>query len=263
MKKSSVVVLSLLLLLSTGCTTTPRVSAPDINPVAQDWKQITSIFERRVLRVTHEGTSYELIAYKAAAPNVLARLGYQNPPKRLEEWAADLDAGLLINGGYFTEDYQPTGHFVYEGKPLAHNDYDAEKSATITIDDGHMHIWDTSQEKLAKNSGLSTSFQSYPVLIHRSGKTGVSQESEKSARRTVLAQDQAGNILIIVVDRTPITLFDLATILQQSDLDIAVAVNLDGGPSTALRAKFGGFQETVLPLTALPIVLRFAKPAAD
>jgi len=56
----------------------------------------------------------------------------------------------------------------------------------------------------------------------------------RPARRTVVAQDLEGRILLIIAPRGYLSLHELAFFLSESDLDLDVALNLDGGFSTGL-----------------------------
>ena len=63
---------------------------------------------------------------------------------------------------------------------------------------------------------------------------GADRENHVSARRTVIAQDRAGRILFIVTPQGYFTLYGLSAYLTGSDLDLDIAINLDGGGSTGL-----------------------------
>ncbi|MGD9001350.1 MAG: phosphodiester glycosidase family protein, partial [Anaerolineae bacterium] len=54
------------------------------------------------------------------------------------------------------------------------------------------------------------------------------------ARRTVVAEDRNGNILLIIAPRGYLSLHAVAVYLARSDLAVDVALNLDGGGSTGL-----------------------------
>lgn len=238
------------------------VPTPAVDEPLDQWISLSPAVERRVLRLPHEQTMYEIVAYRLRKDLITTSLYYQNPPKRLEEWGAMNEGDIVINGAFFTEEFLPTGAFTYQGALMAGSSYEAARSATAAIADGTLSLFDTAEEPLPKRQ-WDHSFQSFPVLIHRSGEAGVTEESEKIARRTVLADDEAGNIYLLIVDRTPITLFDLTNVLLASDLPLDMAVNLDGGPSTALHTDLNGHHESILPLTALPIVLSFAERISD
>ena len=54
------------------------------------------------------------------------------------------------------------------------------------------------------------------------------------ARRTVIAQDRQGRILFIVTPQGYFSLHQLSAYLTASELDLDIAINLDGGGSTGL-----------------------------
>lgn len=261
--RSTIVALSLSLALMGSTCKQLSLSQPVRPPSsAEDWKALSPVIERRQLKVPHEGTQYELIAYRFPKNKVTAALIHKSQPLLLQEWFEAYPSNLMINGAYFTEDFLPTGSFIYEGSSIGVGSYDAQRSATVVIDNGELLLFDTAEESMPKKK-FAYAFQTFPVLLHRSGKRGVDEDSEKLARRTVLAEDRNGNIVVIVVDRTPISLYTLALVLENTDLGLAVAVNLDGGPSTGLIADVGAFQEPILPLASLPIVLSFVERSLD
>jgi hypothetical protein len=77
---------------------------------------------------------------------------------------------------------------------------------------------------------------SFPVLVKPGGVMGFPADADDGnpARRTVVAQDFAGHILFIAAPRGHLSLHETAVFLAASDLEINVALNLDGGPSTGL-----------------------------
>jgi len=54
------------------------------------------------------------------------------------------------------------------------------------------------------------------------------------ARRTVVAQDRQGRLLFVIAPRGYLSLHETARWLADSDLDIDMALNLDGGQSSGL-----------------------------
>ena len=77
---------------------------------------------------------------------------------------------------------------------------------------------------------------SFPVLVKPGGVMGFPADADdgNSARRTIVAQDLTGRILFIAAPRGQLSLHEMASFLAASDLEIDVALNLDGGPSTGL-----------------------------
>jgi len=82
---------------------------------------------------------------------------------------------------------------------------------------------------------LRLGLQGWPMLV-RSGKLAPGLNDSDAAARTAAAVDSQGRILFIA-DVTSTTLAEFARFLAASDLQIAQAVNLDGGSSTGLRYR--------------------------
>jgi hypothetical protein len=67
--------------------------------------------------------------------------------------------------------------------------------------------------------------------------------------------DKQGRLLFIVSPARAFTLDELADLLAASPLDIASALNLDGGASTGLYLNAGSQKVSIEAVTTLPIVL--------
>ena len=86
------------------------------------------------------------------------------------------------------------------------------------------------------NEPLQAALQSFPILVQPGGKLGFAadREDHARARRTVIAQDRESRILFIVAPQGYFSLHQLSAYLTDSDLDLDIAINLDGGGSTGL-----------------------------
>jgi hypothetical protein len=82
---------------------------------------------------------------------------------------------------------------------------------------------------------LRLGLQGWPMLV-RSGRLAPGLNDSDAAARTAAAVDSQGRILFIA-DVTSSTLAEFARFLAASDMQIAQAVNLDGGSSTGLRYR--------------------------
>jgi hypothetical protein len=93
------------------------------------------------------------------------------------------------------------------------------------------------------------------VLVKPGGVLGFPEHFEDNlqARRTVIGQDQEGRILFVVAPRGHFTLHRLSRYLTESDLNLDIAINLDGGPSTGILVA--NPQEIIPSQTPLPIVI--------
>jgi exopolysaccharide biosynthesis protein len=176
-------------------------------------------------------------------------------PKTIAEWQEQLsDEHIIINGSYFDEQNAPTGGLIIDhelvGGALT-NDGENGYTAALQIIDNQPQILHLPNQNLDTNSQFA--LQSFPTLI-ANGEGLIKTDSHKRARRTVLAQDVHGKIIIITTKSRYFSLYEMMQYLLQSDLDIETAINLDGGPSTGLSMQFGTFNYEV-PSLAVPHVL--------
>ena len=102
---------------------------------------------------------------------------------------------------------------------------------------------------------LTAAVQSFPLLIKPGGLLGYPEEDGIPSRRTVIGQDTQGNILVILCPNGTFTLHALALELLESDLDLDVALNLDGGTSAGLWVASGKAEIKIPSLVAVPAVI--------
>jgi len=102
---------------------------------------------------------------------------------------------------------------------------------------------------------LQAALQSFPILVQSGGELGFGAERENhaGARRTVIAQDRAGRLLFIVAPQGYFTLHQLSVYLTESDLDLDIAINLDGGGSTGILVA--NPPELISPTRPIPFVI--------
>jgi uncharacterized protein YigE (DUF2233 family) len=105
------------------------------------------------------------------------------------------------------------------------------------------------------NVTLQQALQSFPMLVFPGGAPAALENDGQRARRTAVALDRAGRLLLIVSPTSGFTLRGLAEWLSRSDLDVDRALNLDGGSSTGLFLADGALNEAIDSLGPLPIVL--------
>lgn len=214
------------------------------------WQRLSSGIERRIYRSEENEKAYEFVVYRLNNKLFQLDLAYNQTPKRLEDWQKELGSILTINGGYFTEFLVPTGLFIDQGRIINEEAYDLDRSGTVAIENGQLRFLSS----LPTNTSGLDLFQSFPLLIN-DGTAAITSDSEKTARRTVIGTDKEGRVLLLIVDKTPLSLYELALVLESTDLNVSKALNLDGGPSSGLLYNDGITKESFLPLVELPIVL--------
>lgn len=158
-------------------------------------------------------------------------------PKSVHEWRQSLGANFVINGSYFTDANQPTGFYSIDGAKsavpwpdLAMNE--AGYTFAVNIQDGKMNLYHVPASSMLGPYTGST-FLSFPTLVLNDTPM-VAVDSGLHARRTVLAQEDNGTIVVIVSESGEESLYQMAQWLAEQPEHFRIAGNLDGGPSTGL-----------------------------
>lgn len=168
-------------------------------------------------------------------PNLNAFRIWHGSPKSIHDWQEKTGASIVFNGGYYTATGKPSGLIVSDGKIFGprHNPdmkgmFVAEPKG-ISPDLPRAAILDLATAKLdLHNFPWSQGLMSYPLLLDSRGIIRV-KKLNRRAPRTIVATDRQGNILIVHAPNSHFSLFDLARFLKNSDLNIEMALNLDGG----------------------------------
>jgi exopolysaccharide biosynthesis protein len=158
-------------------------------------------------------------------------------PKTLQSWQELTKAAIVMNGGYFSienERYFPNGLTVVGGD-VRGSSFQGYGGMLAINDEGAKVRW-LVDKPYQPGEKLDAALQAFPILVKPGGQLGFGPEREdqKRARRTVIGQDKRGRILLIVAPEGYFTLHQLSVYLTESDLDLDVALNLDGGGSTGI-----------------------------
>lgn len=153
-------------------------------------------------------------------------------PQSLAAWREETDALLVVNGGYFTEDFVATGLIVSDGATSG-TSYGTFAGMLAITPEGPQLRW-LQERPYDPAEPLQHALQSFPVLVRPGNQVGFPEEDGIRSRRTVIGQDRDGRILFILAPWGSFTLHELSNFLVDSDLDLEMALNLDGGTSTGL-----------------------------
>ena len=225
---------------------TKRSSQPETNQAPTKQNE----FSPQTQTIVYENHQYQAIVFKLNNKTTQWKLSHSHDPKRIEDWADELDANLVVNGGFVTEAFEPTGLFRLDGSTLSKSAYTSATIGSVQLLEGLLALANTSQ--LPANGDL---FQSYPLLIRPDGAIAVEEDTEKIARRTILAQDTQDFTYVILFDGTPLSLYTASIILPRMFPELVWALNLDGGPSTGATYASENGRKHILPAIELPIVL--------
>ncbi|HEY4386033.1 MAG TPA: phosphodiester glycosidase family protein [Ktedonobacteraceae bacterium] len=260
--------LSLLIVSLLACSIAPDVNMPGIaigsaTPSGENGPQKLNIWEQAApgieIRYEHwksPGDNEDTVAItRLDLKKVHLSVGYA-PTKPLDmgTWMKQTGALAMINGGYFDKNNQPTGLLVSNGQAVG-TSYIGFGGMLAVDSQGNVTLRSLKQQPYDPNTEqLQQATQSSPMLMINGQRTQFEADSV-SQRRSVIAIDKQGRLLLIASPNQSFTLDELADLLVSSDLSIETALNLDGGASTGLYVNGPGQKISIDAFTPLPIVI--------
>jgi hypothetical protein len=207
---------------------------PDAN-----WSALQPGLERRVIDIydAQNGHVESLYIWRLDQKYFQLDVAYHEKPKTLETWQAETDAAIIVNGGYYSIDnerYSPDGLTIVDGRAVGRSFHGFGGMLAIRPSGAELR-W-LVEKPYNPYERLEAALQSFPILVKPGGELGFGAERENhvSARRTVIAQDKDSRILVMVAPQGYFTLHQLSVYLTESDLNLDIAINLDGGGSTGI-----------------------------
>ncbi|MEO0814996.1 MAG: phosphodiester glycosidase family protein, partial [Myxococcota bacterium] len=150
-------------------------------------------------------------------------------PMTADEWRKRLDAPVVFNAGQFDEDDEHLGWLKAEGQWISRLHREQWKALLVSSPregasfSGIIDLEKTDDDAVERYRNVLQSM----MLVDREKGIRV-RASERTACRTVVAQDTQGRMLLILTEGA-VTLSKLGQWLSETDLDIVRAMNLDGG----------------------------------
>ncbi len=227
----------------------PTFPAPDTG-----WQVLRPGLERRLVTAQREGAGIPERFYMLRIDPDYFRfdIGYHpGEPQLLGDWMTETGALIVVNGGYFTESWEATGAIIIGGQQYGTSYQGFGGMLEITENNPGLR-W-LPQRPFDFQEPLQAGLQSFPMLVTPGNQIGFPEEDDIPARRTVIAQDRQGRFLFVLASSGTFTLHQLSRYLVASDLDLEMALNLDGGSSTGLM--LADPVEGILPFTQLPAVI--------
>jgi uncharacterized protein YigE (DUF2233 family) len=232
--------------------------APSSAPAADDeWVAGAHGIELRHMRLARKPgqAATPLLVARIDPAQVRLRVAYEpQRPRSIRRWFSDEQSLLAVNGGFFTEQYRSTALVISDGVASG-TSYAGFGGMLAVAPDGGVALRALRDQPYDSDEPLAQAMQSFPMLVFPGGAPADFQDNGGRARRTALALDRAGHLLVIVCPSSALTLRELADWLLQSDLDIDRALNLDGGPSTGMILADGSADAQIDSLGPLPLVL--------
>jgi hypothetical protein len=239
-----------------------RATYPAPEPPDTGWQSLVAGVELREIDVTVdlERPTERLRIVRLDPGQVEFRVRYSpDDPRMVSTWGAEAGSVLVVNGAYFAppdEGGGTIGLLVSDGQAWG-TPLDSYAGMFAVTASGDVSVRWLEQSPYDSQERLAQAVQSFPVLVKPGGVMGFPAQADDGtpARRTTVAQDGDGNVLFIVAPRGTLGLHELAVFLAESDLDIEVALNLDGGGSTGLWLAAGDARVEIDSYTPVPSVI--------
>jgi exopolysaccharide biosynthesis protein len=242
-------VISLTAVTSPGAATTRAAplnvwiqAAPGVQLRYEDWKS--------------QGNNEDTVTIvRFDLKRVHIKIKYQPlQPMSISDWIKQEQAIAVINGGYFDEQNHATGLVISDGQ-VSGTSY-AGFGGMLSVDaQGHVNLRSLRDQPYdPDNEQLQQAMQSTPMLM-LNGKRTQFNANAASSRRSIVATDKQGRLLLIASPGQAFSLDELADLLASSDLSINSALNLDGGASTGLYMNAGSHHVAIDSLVGLPLVI--------
>jgi uncharacterized protein YigE (DUF2233 family) len=248
-----------MLSVTTAITFAPP-PAPSVPPTLDTagWSLLQPGLERRVIRIYNDLNQHveSVHVWRLDQSYFRMDVAYDETPKSLETWQRQTNALMVVNAGFYSvenERYFPDGLTIVNGEASgrSYNGF----GGMLAINESSAELRWLVQKPYNSYESLQAALQSFPILVQPGGKLGFGAEKESnvSARRTAIGQDKDGRILLIVAPQGYFTLHQLSVYLTESDLNLDIAVNLDGGGSTGILVESP--REIIPPNRLLPFVI--------
>ncbi|PDW02556.1 phosphodiester glycosidase family protein [Candidatus Viridilinea mediisalina] len=231
--------------------------AATATPLSQDgaWQTAAAGIELRRMRVAVGNIQAPLSLVRIDPSQVRFVVGYQPyTPPTLGQWAAQHNALVVINGGFFDANGHSVSLLVQAGEAIG-SSYVERGGMFAVTPSGAVLLRALSDTPYDPAEPLAEALQGWPLLVRPGGTPAYDYEDGQRARRSVIALDRSGRVLLIASASSAFTLAELSHWLANSDLELDAAVNLDGGASTGLLLRSPNAPERIEPFVALPIVL--------
>ena len=244
-------------LFPTAAISTPAAPPPAApTPPDTGWQPGRPGVElRRVQASAADRPAIPLTIVRLDPARVRLRVAYTpDQPRGMRSWFEERRPVAAINGGFFTPENRATALLISDGVASGAS-YDGFGGMLAVAPDGGVSLRALRDQPYEPGEALDQALQSFPMLVFPGGTPAALEDDGRRARRSVVALDRAGRVLLLASPSSDFTLRELADWLSQSDLEVDRALNLDGGSSTGLYLSDGALHEEIDSFGALPIVL--------
>ncbi len=160
-----------------------------------------------------------------------------------------------INGSFFDPTGRPLGILIRDGNIL-------QKMPRKGMNTSGVFFMQGNSPGIVHRSQFQTidvdqAIQSMPRLISDFQPVSGINEQGKIKRRSAVAIDNRNRVIFAITDTnlSGLTLQDFQNFFSNSHLRIKSALNLDGGRSSQLYFKYGGYEKSITGLSQVPVFL--------
>lgn len=226
-------------------------------PGTESWQVVAPGIEHRDMTIRLDGSrSVRAILVRLDPAWITFRVHYRPAaPYTISGWRERLPgAAIIVNGGFYDTDDYAVGMVVSDGQVYGQS-YSGF-GGMFQVDTGGLARVRSLVTEPYQGEALSQAVQAFPMLIEAPGVRAPQDGGfDDSSRRTLIGQDIAGRIIVVVIPRQSISLNDLQTWLLASDLDVQIALALDGGRSTGMVISTPGYSAVYPSLDKVPDVI--------
>ncbi len=255
-----------LMILSLACSLTSSLAT--IEPPTADfqeatlsptgWIQIAPGIEYREIEVEPQSSRAFNMQVVRIDPNLASFEAIYEPNNALSspEWQRRLtSANVIINANFFSDDNETIGMVVSNGQ-LYGTSFLGYGGMFMVHNNGALEVRSLVQSSYY-GEPLTQAVQGFPLLVEYGGVSASTGAGfDDPARRTMIAQDRDGYILLFSTGLGQLSLREAQQWLLQSDLALNIAFNLDGGKSTMMIVRPASGETLHIPaLAEVPIVL--------
>lgn len=207
----------------------PATAAP---PAAEGWLSIAPGLEQRSI-TPHDTPLAQFVVVRIDPAYYSFRAHYRaGQPLNLTAWQQELPgAAVIINANFFDPDHRVLGLLVSDG--VVHGSAYQGRGGMFAVQNGLARVRSNTAEPFG-GEALEQAVQAFPMLVLDGLPVFFDTSGARVTRRTVVAQDSAGRILLMATPGLGMPLHILSAWLPTTDLEIVNAFNLDGGGSTMM-----------------------------
>lgn len=224
-------------------------------PNATSWQTISPGLEKRVYLPPPENEVTKVVVLRIDPAYYTFRVHYRpGAPLTIRQWANALPGAVaFVNANFFDENGNALGLLVADGQ--AYGQSFVDRGGTFLVQNGQPRVRSNIAEPYTGES-LEQGVQGFPMLILDGAQAYTDTAQDRFTRRTVVAQDSDGRIVLLVTPLIGLTLLDLSAFLPTTDMSLMNALNLDGGGSTLMYLNVNGTPEYIVTsLDPVPAVL--------